>query len=99
MNLDFLESDEEQEMLASIEWSNYVFPQPEPIEPRFKSVSEEEMVVLEEVNQSTATKKNTKWGIKLFQGIFILNVINKLTNTQTKYWVLRDNLILRDSFV
>ena len=31
MNLDFLESDEEQEMLASIDWSNYVFPQPEPI--------------------------------------------------------------------
>ena len=35
---------------------------------RFKSVSELELNEFQDARQSTSTKKNTKWGIRLFQG-------------------------------
>lgn len=35
---------------------------------RFKTVSEKQIKDYEESNQSKATKKNTAWGVKLFQG-------------------------------
>jgi len=35
---------------------------------RFKTVSEEELRELQERKQSISTKKNTKWGVRLFQG-------------------------------
>ena len=37
---------------------------------RFKSATESELKELEEKRQSKATKKSTKWGVKLFQGMF-----------------------------
>ena len=35
---------------------------------RFKKLSEQEMSTIEQSRQSKATKNNTKWGVKLFQG-------------------------------
>lgn len=35
---------------------------------RFKKVDEEQMKMLEASRQSESTKKNTKWGVKMFQG-------------------------------
>jgi hypothetical protein len=35
---------------------------------RFTTVSEEELRELQERKQSISTKKNTKWGVRLFQG-------------------------------
>ena len=35
---------------------------------RFKSISEEELNVLQDKKQSKSTKKNTKWSISVFQG-------------------------------
>ena len=35
---------------------------------RFKHITEEEMCQMETNHQSTSTKMNTKWGVKLFQG-------------------------------
>ena len=35
---------------------------------RFKAMSEEDLLKLEEHRQSVSTKRNTKWGINLFAG-------------------------------
>ena len=35
---------------------------------RFKTVTEEQMQMIEDQRQSLSTKRNTKWGVKLFQG-------------------------------
>lgn len=35
---------------------------------RFKRYTEKELKLLEDSRQSKATKNNTKWGVKLFQG-------------------------------
>ena len=35
---------------------------------RFASVDEDQIKLFQEANRSTATKRNTRWGIKLFQG-------------------------------
>jgi hypothetical protein len=43
---------------------------PGPSEKRFKSVSETDINDLKDKRQSEATKRNTKWGLKLFQGMF-----------------------------
>ena len=37
---------------------------------RFKSITESEFKKLQEKRQSGFTKKSTKWGVKLFQGMF-----------------------------
>jgi hypothetical protein len=42
-----------------------------PDKKRFKTVSDTELQELQERRQSKATKFNTKWGIKLFQGKFM----------------------------
>ena len=36
---------------------------------RFARIDDDEIYKFQEVNQSAATKKNTKWGLKLFQGM------------------------------
>ena len=41
---------------------------PAPVPGRFARIDDEEIYKFQEVNQSAATKKNTKWGLKLFQG-------------------------------
>ena len=42
---------------------------------RFKKLKEIDLNIMEEARQSSSTKKNTKWGVKLFQGRPILNLI------------------------
>jgi len=43
----------------------------QPPEKRFKSLDETELQTLQEnFHQSKSTKNNTKWGVKLFQGVF-----------------------------
>ena len=37
---------------------------------RFKSFEEEDINKIEGKNQSSSTKKNTKWGVNIFQGNF-----------------------------
>lgn len=51
------------------------FAAPNPVstarpEKRFKTVSETELNELKEKRQSKSTRKNTKWGVKLFQGVY-----------------------------
>ena len=46
-----------------------------PIPGRFARIDDDEIYKFQEVNQSAATKKNTKWGLKLFQGM--LTGLNK----------------------
>ena len=41
---------------------------PAPVQGRFARIDDDEIYKFQEVNQSAATKKNTKWGLKLFQG-------------------------------
>ena len=41
---------------------------PAPVPGRFARIDDDEIYKFQEVNQSAATKKNTKWGLKLFQG-------------------------------
>ena len=40
----------------------------EPKPKRFKALADDEINKIEEKHQSTSTKKNTQWGINLFQG-------------------------------
>ena len=49
---------------------NFAPPKVEISQKRFKSVTESELKELEDKRQSEATKKSTKWGVKLFQGMF-----------------------------
>ena len=42
---------------------------PAPIPGRFARIDDYEIYKFQEVNQSAATKKNTKWGLRLFQGM------------------------------
>lgn len=44
---------------------------PSPANKRFKSVSKEQMDELFDARQSNATKKNTIWGMRIFQGIYM----------------------------
>jgi hypothetical protein len=36
---------------------------------RFKTVTNEELKDLQDSRQAKSTKRNTKWGVKVFQGI------------------------------
>lgn len=45
---------------------------------RFKSVSDAEIQDLKERRQSKATKSNTKWGLNLFQGKFMIQIFNEM---------------------
>ncbi|KAJ8311164.1 hypothetical protein KUTeg_011284 [Tegillarca granosa] len=42
-------------------------PQPIPSRKRFKTISEEEMAEIRVCRTSDSTKRNTKWGVKIFQ--------------------------------
>lgn len=44
---------------------------------RFKSVSRDQQQKLESANQSSSTKKNTAWGVRIFQGKTKLKQIKK----------------------
>ena len=46
-------------------------------EERFKHVSQAEMTKLEDSHQSTKTRQNTKWAVKIFQGR-LLNIFNSI---------------------
>ena len=41
--------------------------------PMFKTLTEKDLRTIEDTRQSSATKKKTKWGVKIFQGIKIKN--------------------------
>ena len=66
------------ELLASsatcVSNMNFQLKLPEIVEPidmppsRFATVKEDDIRRLQEDNQSSSTKRNTKWGIKIFQG-------------------------------
>ena len=47
--------------------------QPRP-KKRFQLVSEQDLSTFESSHQSKATKQNTRWGIKLFQGTYLTNI-------------------------
>ena len=49
---------------------NFAAPNYRPEGNRFKTVTPKELQELKEKRQSLSTKKNTKWGVKLFQGVF-----------------------------
>ncbi|KAL5018423.1 hypothetical protein ScPMuIL_004145, partial [Solemya velum] len=62
--------------------------------PRFKKVTEDHLKILEESRQSNSTKKNTKWGIKLFQD-WSTEVLGSETNFQEVTEEERDKLLVR----
>ena len=41
------------------------------MKPRFKTLTEKDLQTIEDMRQSSATKKETKWRVKIFQGIKI----------------------------
>ena len=45
--------------------------------PRFKTLTEKDLQTIEDTRQSSATKKKTKWGVKIFQGIKIKKIKTK----------------------
>ena len=53
----------------SILGRQFCTPKIEISQKRFKSFTESELKELEEERQSEATKKSTKWAVKLFQGM------------------------------
>ncbi|KAL5018998.1 hypothetical protein ScPMuIL_004720 [Solemya velum] len=62
--------------------------------PRFKKVTEDHLKILEESRQSNSTKKNTKWGIKLFQD-WSTEVLGSETNFQEVTEEELDKLLVR----
>lgn len=42
---------------------------------RFGEVSDEELIKYYEGNQSSSTRKNTRWGLKVFQGMLYVSVL------------------------
>jgi hypothetical protein len=48
---------------------HFAAPNYRPEGKRFKTVTAEELQELKEKRQLLSTKKNTKWGVKLFQGV------------------------------
>ena len=63
---DNLGDDELSEMMEIFE--NSLSPTTEIQQHRFKTATEEELQILEDGNQSKSTKKNTKWGLRIFNG-------------------------------
>ena len=59
---------------------NFAPTKVEMSQKRFKSVTENELKELKEKRQSEATKKSTKWGVKLFQGMFVCFKIGSKNN-------------------
>ena len=48
---------------------------PEASKKRFKTLSEEDIRQLEDQTQSKNTKKNTKWGVSIFQGQYLSKLL------------------------
>ena len=81
---------------------------PAPVPGRFARIDYDEIYKFQELDQSAATKKNTKWGLKLFQGM--LTILDKqncsaynceycLTqNFNNIFWVLKRTVSLRRFF-
>lgn len=58
-----------------------------PKTQRFKTATEADLQILQDSRQSKATKKNTKWGIKVFQGnvtLVNLRLIEHVENINAK---------------
>lgn len=69
--------EETKEVEAALEISDMEgLPRPGvPAPPkRFKSMTEEQIQMFEDSRQSNSTKRNTKWGVKLFQGICLAHL-------------------------
>ena len=74
MELDLSEEDITQRKRASVDWRIKLPEIPTSTTSRFKKMSDSDISQLEESNQSQATKNNTKWGVRLFQGKLILKL-------------------------
>lgn len=66
------EAEEELERVLSPIKTEETMLQEPSYSKRFKSVSDAEIQDLKERRQSKATKSNTKWGLNLFQGKFMI---------------------------
>lgn len=69
--------EETKEVEAALEISDMEgLPRPGvPAPPkRFKSMTEEQIQMFEDSRQSNSTKRNTKWGVKLLQGIYLTHL-------------------------
>ena len=69
-----------REMATALQEANPVIAPNPP--KRFKSLTEEDLLSLQESKQSQSTKRNTKWGVNVFQGTQNMKMITE--NFQTK---------------
>jgi len=67
---EIITSDVKSELQDSENVQNEVENKPQ--QKRFKAMTDSDIDSLEGKHQSTATKKNTQWGVNLFQGMFLM---------------------------